>query len=159
MPSVSRDHSYRAFDSEKPCLVASTVIAFLDIARGNRRDSPPAPSSLPEHWAEAAENEALLRPPPEEQTKTPSLVEIAHHACYKSPQLSQLPFLLPKEDCPFHLSELLQKTWKLKEAGGQSCSVCNSNYIVPRTEWVEWWYCSPSYEAGPVPFLRRGGSW
>jgi hypothetical protein len=104
MPSVWKYHSYRAFDSEKPCPVASTVIAFLDITGGNRRDSPPAPSSLPEHWAEAAENEALLRPPPEEQKKTPSLVEIALRACYKSPQLSQLPFLLPEEDCPFHLS-------------------------------------------------------
>ena len=56
-------------------------------------------------------------------------------------------------------------TWRLKQAGGKSCSVCGNEYIIPRTEWVEWWYCIPDsgphamlYKS-PVPLLRRGYSW
>lgn len=154
------------------CQVASTRIAFLDINGSSHRNSwPPAPSSLPEHWPEPAGDSEFLGPPTEDRASSaPSLLEIALRACYKSPQLSQLPFLLP-HDCPAHLTELVKKTFRLKEAGGQTCSVCKREYIVPRTEWVEWWYCESvgstlsnrdrvlAQNRGPVPFLRRGCSW
>lgn len=39
---------------------------------------------------------------------------------------------------------------------GQKCSVCRKIYVVPRTEWLEWW--SVEGEGG-LPFLRRGCSW
>ena len=152
--------------------VASTRIAFLDINGSSHRNNwSPAPSSLPEHWSEPAGDGEFLGPPPEDRASSaPSLLEIALRACYKSPQLSQLPFLLP-DDSPAHLTELLKKTFRLKEAGGQTCSVCKHEYIVPRTEWVEWWYCELggsilsdrdrvlAQDRGPVPFLRRGCSW
>ena len=146
--------------------MACTETAFLDINGSSHRNYPPAPSSIPEHWPEASSDGDAVRPPPEECLRIPSLLELSIRACYKAPQLSQLPFLLP-EDCPCHLRRLLESTWRLKEAGGKECSVCKKEYIIPRTEWIEWWYCLPggakvknrSDVSMPVPFLRRGCSW
>ena len=155
----------------EPYQVASTRIAFLDITGASIRDWPPAPSSLPENWLEPQEDDKYLGPKPEERTKIPSLLELALRACKESPQLSQLPFLIP-DDCPEHIMHLLQKTWKLKEAGGKRCSVCGNEYIIPRTEWIEWWHCirdqglrgvqpyrTLAMDRMPVPLLRRGCSW
>ena len=158
----------------EPRQVASTQIAFLDINGASIDRWPPAPSSLPEHWPKLAADGEFAGPPPEERTKTPSLLELVIRTCKASPKLSQFPFLVPK-DYPQHLTQLLQQTWKLKEAGGKTCSVCGNEYIIPRTEWIEWWYCipeqgplgiSPKYERPsrgmdrkPVPLLRRGCSW
>ena len=172
VPSTWSHVPGRRFKSGEPRQVASTRIAFLDLTGASFRQWPPAPSSLPEHWPEPLADDEFLGPPPQERTKTPSLLELALRACKNSPQVSQLPFLIP-DDCPAHLTQLLQKTWKLKEAGGQSCSVCGNEYIIPRTEWIEWWYCIPEQGLGgqqlglnplamhgtPVPLLRRGCSW
>lgn len=170
VPSTWNHAPSRRFESGEPCQVATTRIAFLDITGASFRHWPPAPSSFLEHWPEPQADDEFLGPPPEERTKTPSLLELALRACKKSPQLSQLPFLIPN-DCPQYLTQLLQKTWKLKEAGGKSCSVCGKEYIVPRTEWIEWWYCIPeqgfrgqpdnllAMHKMPVPLLRRGCSW
>lgn len=143
VPSTWKHAPIRISESSEPCQVASTRIAFLDITGASFRHWPPAPSSLPENWPEPQEDDEYLGPKPEERTKTPSLLELALRACKMSPQLSQLPFLIP-DDCPEHLTQLLQKTWNLKEAGGKSCSVCGNDYIIPRTEWIEWWYCMPN---------------
>ena len=157
-------------ESGEPYQVASTHIAFLDITGASLRHWPPAPSSLPEHWPEPKADDDFLRPPAGERTKTPSLLELALRVCKKSPQASQFPFLIP-DDSPEHLKHLLQKTWKFKEAGGKSCSICGNEYIIPRTEWIEWWYCIPeqgfrghldncvALQKMPIPLLRRGCSW
>ena len=170
VPSTWNYVSTQKPESGEPCQVASTRIAFLDITGASFRQWPPAPSSLSEHWPEPQADDEFLGPPPEERTRTPSLLELALRKCKDSPQLSQFPFLIP-EDSPEHLKDLLQKTWKLKEAGGKSCSVCGNEYIVPRTEWIEWWYCIPeqgfwgqlenpvAMHKMPVPLLRRGCSW
>ena len=172
VPSTWNWNPRRKASVANHCQVASTRIAFLDINGTSHRnnDWPPAPSSLPEHWPEPSADDELLGPCPEERTKIPSLLESALRACFASPQLSQLPFLLPDE-CPVHITKLIKRTFKLKEAGGQTCSVCKREYIVPRTEWIEWWYCEPwgstrtdrekvlAQDRGPVPFLRRGCSW
>ena len=145
---------------------ASTRIAFLDSTGASLRGYPPAPSSMNEYWPDHQENAKLCQHPPEEGTNAPSLLELALRACYKTLEISQLPFLLPK-DCPAHLTQLLKSAWRLKEAGGQTCSVCGEWHIVPRTEWVEWWYYislkisnhkSPVKVRGPIPLLRRGCS-
>ena len=172
LPSVWNPAPSRKVEPREPRQVASTRIAFLDVTGASLRHWPPAPSSLLEHWPEPQAEDEFLGPPPEERTKTPSLLELTLRACKKSPQLSQLPFLIP-DDCPKHLTQLLQMTWKLKEAGGKTCSVCGNEYIIPRTEWIEWWYCIPEQGGGvkihatdpltmyraPVPLLRRGCSW
>ena len=149
---------------------ASTHIAFLDITGASSRHWRPAPSSMTEHSPELARIHEFLCPPTEERTRVPSLLELALRACYKAPQLSQLPFLLPEDVDVAHLIQLLKQTFYLKEAGGRKCSVCGREYIVPRTEWVEWWCFGPPHSSGKnesalhqsggqIPFLRRGCSW
>ncbi|CAO1600135.1 hypothetical protein XANCAGTX0491_003838 [Xanthoria calcicola] len=120
--------------------------------------------------------------------KVPSLFETSLRACSESPELSQLPYLIPQGG-PDTLKSCLKRTWKLKQEGGQRCSICKSVYIIPRTEWIEWWRVPtgaapdqsaktfplpipinlgmpmPSSElimslvASVVPFVRRGCSW
>ena len=34
--------------------------------------------------------------------------------------------------------------------------MCGTGFIVPRTEWLEWWV---RHAGEPVPFIRRGCSW
>ena len=171
-PAPSRKLEPHEPRQHEPRQVASTQIAFLDVSGASIRCWAPAPSSLPEHWPELQADGEFLGPPPEERTKTPSLLELALRACKESSQLSQFPFLIP-DDYPQHLTQLLQRTWKLKEAGGKTCSVCGNEYIIPRTEWIEWWYCIPeqgylgasqtsrlqAMNRTPVPLLRRGCSW
>lgn len=176
-PAPSRKSKPHEPQQHEPEQVASTRIAFLDINGASIRYWPPAPSSLPEHWPEPQADDEFLGPPSEERTKTPSLLELALRACKESPQLSQFTFLIPNDYQP-HLTQLLQRTWKLKEAGGINCSVCGNEYIIPRTEWIEWWYCIPeqgwlsgslmtgspmnrsqAMNRTPVPLLRRGCSW
>ncbi|KAL9100697.1 MAG: hypothetical protein Q9163_003961, partial [Psora crenata] len=118
--------------------VASTRTAFLDVLGHSMKNFPPAPSSVNEHWLDPIEaGQDGLYPPTEDQHRIPSLLETVLRACYTAPDLSQAPFFLPPDALP-HLSKLLQRAFKLKEAGGQCCTICRKLYIVPRTEWVEW---------------------
>ena len=157
-------------DSDHAYHVASTHCAFLDITGASSRRWRPAPSSMTEHWPEPARIHDFLGPPAEERTRVPSLLELVLRKCYNSPQLSQLPFLLPEDVSVAYLIRLLKQTFYIKEAGGRKCSVCGREYIVPRTEWVEWWCLVPPHSSGrnesaldesggPIPFLRRGCSW
>ena len=169
-PSMESVERYRDGGEYPSQHLASTHTAFLDITGASYREYPPAPTSISENWAEPLSYGMALRPPLEECQRIPSLLELAVRACYKAPQLSQLPFLLPN-DCPPHLRQLLESTWKLKEAGGKTCSVCEQEYVIPRTEWIEWWCGYPhgaeepknpiihSHGFTPIPFLRRGCSW
>lgn len=164
-----------------------TEPAFLNTDGTPTRDSPPSPTSTPSYWPDQTddpssfflENAAHAR---HTSSKSPSLFETALRACYNSPQLSQLPFLTP-DDAPTSIVPALKDTWRLKQQGGQRCTICGAQYIIPRTEWVEWWQLTyrqrekskrmqgedqrPDEESnyalytinGPVPLLRRGCSW
>ena len=104
----------------------------------------------------------------------PSLRELALRACTRSAQLTR--FLDPADPddvlsyYPDPVFRLLTSAKRVRDAGGQQCSVCGRRFVIARTEWVEWWDCVP-FESGsksarksgqdlyPVPFLRRGCSW
>lgn len=102
-------------------------------------------------------------------TRAPSLREVALRAVCKLPDLDHVT----DEDLtgfPLLLVPLIKQVKKIRAAGGQQCSVCRKEYIIPRTEWLEWWDCTP-YENGmkrprtsgeelrPLPFKRFGCSW
>lgn len=159
---------------------ASTSTAFFNIDGTLARGSSPTPTTTATFWPELRHRLPVNHNFWNHPQKTPSLFELSLRSCYKSPQLSQLPFLLPS-DAPESLSSALQHTWHLKQQGGQQCTTCKASYIIPRTEWIEWWHSvawttyrpwrNPSkpvyapldrYEAlvaSAVPFLKRGCSW
>lgn len=157
----TKHNLYRLKEYPVPVKIASTRVAFLDLAGSSHRNYSPAPSSTSDHWETSLHHKDSIYPPKEEKTKVPSLMETAIRACSKTSQLSQLPFLLP-EDCSPYIKHMLQTAWTLKESGGKRNSVCDSIYIIPRTEWIEWWSCKPRGERlydYPLPFLSRGCSW
>ncbi|OAA61719.1 hypothetical protein SPI_04578 [Niveomyces insectorum RCEF 264] len=94
-------------------------------------------------------------------------------ACYRAPQLAQLPALLPP-DAPSHLARQLVRAQTIRDAGGAACDVCGRRPLVaPLTEWVEWWTLNPQGAVQTktasatstvtvtetLPFVWRGGSW
>ena len=111
-------------------------------------------------------------------SRAPSLLEVALRACSRSPQQPYLQSYLP-DLCPQYFPELLAMVAAKKESGGTKCTTCNRDFIIPRTEWIEWWEISRINDkamasaASPlremenerdvlekmVPLMRRGCSW
>ncbi|TVY53542.1 Glucose-repressible alcohol dehydrogenase transcriptional effector [Lachnellula cervina] len=115
-------------------------------------------------------------------SRAPSLLEVSLNACSQSSQLPNLPSYLP-EDGPAYLPGLLADVAAKKESGGSKCTICKRNFIVARTEWIEWWEIAKILDhktlagmasaASPlrqkenerdvlesmVPLIRRGCSW
>ncbi|CAG8291145.1 unnamed protein product [Penicillium olsonii] len=96
----------------------------------------------------------------------PSLRELALRAVTKLPYLEETTDEELAEYPP-PLVPLLRKARQVRIAGGQMCSVCDREYVIPRTEWTEWWDITPSENgtktprvAGqklrPLPFRRYG---
>jgi hypothetical protein len=95
--------------------------------------------------------------------RVPSLLELAAVSASTVPQLPILHTLLP-EDAPAPVVRALETACRAREEGGRTCSVCGRNYIIPRTQWVEYWHVPPKMgqrsckEEMFWPFLRRGCS-
>ena len=141
--------------------VAATKVAYLDISGAACRGSPPAPSSVIEYSPTRADSETKRFTGPwceEGLNHVPSLFEVALRGCSKSLMFEQLPYCLPADSPPRPL-QLLKYARDVKEAGGNECSLCGQNYIIPRTEWMEWWISPWDIFGRPLPFLRRGCSW
>ena len=137
--------------------VATGPITRLDM-EGRRIEDPSASSMM-----------ARVSIPSNSAASAPSLREVALRAVCKLPDLEHVT---DEElaDFPALVIPLMHQVKKIRAAGGQQCSVCRQEYVVPRTEWLEWWDCSP-HENGmkrprssgeklrPLPFKRFGCSW
>lgn len=85
-------------------------------------------------------------------------------------------------EIPEKLSKILEDAQTLREAeaGDRKCTKCSRTFVIPRTEWIEWWEIAKAQEtrglasaASPlrhfenkrddmenvVPLMRRGCSW
>ncbi|EKD16456.1 leucine Rich Repeat family protein [Drepanopeziza brunnea f. sp. 'multigermtubi' MB_m1] len=165
---------------------ARTDIRYLDIT-GKLLKGPILPNSEDEtsqsvtHSIPIADIEDVPRPPisrGSEPSRAPSLIEVSLAACSKTPQLPYLKDFLP-EDSPPYLHNLLADAAAKKESGGSQCTVCKRNFVLARTEWIEWWKISKlefkEFSApgealrgvendrdvveSMVPLMRRGCSW
>jgi hypothetical protein len=98
----------------------------------------------------------------------PSLREVALRAVSKLPHLEQAT---DEElaDFPAMIVPLLRQARAVRTAGGQPCSVCQREYVIPRTKWMEWWDFTPcengmkmprcpGEKLRPLPFQRFGCS-
>ena len=165
-----------------------TIPAFRRTDGSLARGSPPSPVNTLSNWRSPLEPAIDYQPTSDPINSIPSLFETALRSCYNSPQLSQLPFLTPA-DAPEYLNSALKQTWRLRQEGGQRCTICDTPFIISRTEWIEWWQLAvkkqPEVSAtgeeasflisitlsededvkyhhllqSPVPLLRRGCSW
>lgn len=139
-------------EARAPIHIATSRVRRLD-DQGN-----PVAGHYPSHRA------------PEAVTRVPSLRDLALLACSRYPPY--LDKFLQEEDLtgyPELVVRLLHRARDVRHRGDQICSVCGRNFIVPRTEWIEWWDCSiyetsmkqrePNEKLRPLPFIRRGCSW
>jgi len=104
-------------------------------------------------------------------TWVPSLFELSTSMAKKALFLSELHTLLP-ENTPAPIFRALDLAKAVKEEEGERvCSICKRSYVIPRTEWVEFWHKIPvnlrssefltdiSMDELFLPFLRHGCSW
>jgi hypothetical protein len=114
-------------------------------------------------------------------SKAPSLLEVALQAWSQSSGTPNLRDWLGEEP-PERLAGIIADTKVLKEmeADSRKCTICQRRFVIPRTEWIEWWQISKAQENGPlasaasplrmmenrrdqvesmVPLIRRGCSW
>jgi hypothetical protein len=184
--AVSPDQRRRSWHAQwKITFQARTEVRFLDIngtlVKGpnflvNMDESSSSHNKIP-----VADTDDFPEPPAagNELSRAPSLLEVALAACAKTSQLPVLADYLP-EDSPSSLHELLVQAREKKESGGSKCTICARNFIIPRTEWIEWWEIAKVLDhnamasaASPlrqmenerdvlesmVPLMRRGCSW
>lgn len=118
---------------------------------------------------------------PSADSTAPSLLELAVRAYTQTPHMPDLGEWLGSADfVPDHLSRVLKDAQTLREteAGDRRCTICNRIFIIPRTEWIEWWEMEKDQRNVPsgasplrqidnqrdeierlVPLMRRGCSW
>ena len=146
----------------KPFLISRTRTAYLSISGSSVTGWIPAPSQHIRNNTSFRQSASMLGPTILQKLHPPSLFAVALRGCYRSTNLAQLPFLLPSASPP-SISRALKMAWRVKAAGGQECSICGGFYIVPRTEWLEWWHdvriARYESQARSIPFIRRGCSW
>lgn len=135
--------------SSIPC---SNKPAFFRIDGTLARNSLPSPTTAHTYYPKTNRPTPINQDYLDQCHNVPSLFETSLRACSQSPELSQLPYLIP-QDGPETLKSCLKRTWKLKQEGGQRCSVCKSVYIIPRIEWIEWWQWPT--QATPVYFTKN----
>jgi hypothetical protein len=147
-----------------PIFIASTSVTRFRsdglLPMGLRQDSPP--SQLPSN-TEILSATPGGAPIPSQGSRVPSLFELSATSASTVTELPSLRTLLP-DDAPRPVLRTLEIACQVREEGGRICSVCRRNYIIPRTEWVEYWHLPPKYgqrssrEEMFWPFLRRGCS-
>jgi Leucine-rich repeat (LRR) protein len=171
----SKPGSRVSWNTVRPMYMSSTPVVYFDID-GSPLDSNlfPVPSRIPHT------NDTLLFTLPLDDShhtvessasRVHSLFELATSCVQNVSTLPQLQNLLP-EDSPSTLFNALETATTIhEEEGERRCSVCNRSYVIPRTEWVEFWHRVPVHVLTPerltasgldelfLPFLRRGCSW
>jgi hypothetical protein len=166
---------------------ARTEIRYLDINGTHLKGptlsdhTPFGPQKFPNGVPVADPDDIPTPPTPRSSgiSRVPSLLELALRACSRTPELPYLASALPK-DGPESFVDLLDLVVAKKETGASKCTICKREFIIPRTEWIEWWQIAKAIdgtEAGGsaiqhsklenerdqiesmVPLMRRGCSW
>ena len=88
----------------------------------------------------------------------PSLFELSARVCARSPFIGQLSSLLPDEASP-PVVRALSKAIESKPTGLPNCSVCRKQYVIPRAEWMEFWYDGNGSGEQFLPFVRKACGW
>ncbi|KAL1304994.1 hypothetical protein AAFC00_003898 [Neodothiora populina] len=140
----------------QPIYVASSKTTYLDFDGSVMRS--PMSSFSPRTTSNTT---ATLSPTPLPQknlSSAPSLFELSARACARSPYIDQLSDLLPDDASP-PVTGALDRVIKTKSLGLSTCSVCRKHYVIPRAEWIEYWFDGHGSGEQFLPFLRRACSW
>ncbi len=169
-PSFPRDEALFS----APVRHRSSICVPYGLGRTNMIKIAP-PGDVPE----PPKASSLLRG--DRASKAPSLLEVALQAWSQSSGLPDLQDWLGEEP-PERLARIMEdaKVLKEMEADSRKCTICHRRFVIPRTEWLEWWQISKAQKntqlasaASPlrlmenrrdqvesmIPLIRRGCSW
>lgn len=112
--------------------------------------------------------------PPHSFSNAPSLLEVAIRAWSRDPEMPDMASWLGY-DPPERLARIMEDTKLLQEMEAESRqrTICKRRFVIPRTEWIEWWQMTKTEPAqlvnwkslardeseNTVPLVRRGCSW
>lgn len=128
------------------------VVARSPLSMGTEEeDAWEAPVFKPQH-----------PPPTQGSTTTPSLFELALRSAQLSYDLRDVSSTLPS-DTPRAVVRALEEAAKGVEYGNERCSTCSKSFVIPRAEWLEYWFHGHEYydlsEEKILPFKRKACSW
>ena len=138
--------------------LASSRIRYLDVNGVLYRRDMGSDLTQPPCWASCVDTDQA---PPDRAAASPSLFELALRSLQQNFDL--------RGELPEGLSSSVAEPWRqaaanVEQGHNSVCSTCRREYIVPRAEWMEYWFQgfgsqdSLSTEA-VLPFLRRACSW
>lgn len=92
-------------------------------------------------------------------SEAPSLFELVLQCAQRECDLRALPSGIPKT-----VDEALKKAARAVDARNQRCTTCQRGFIIPRAEWMEFWFSGPCTQTelnseAVLPFLRTACSW
>ncbi|EKG14872.1 hypothetical protein MPH_07912 [Macrophomina phaseolina MS6] len=150
----------------EPVFIASTSVARMEFDGRLQSGSPAQPSSTTYEQTSfpvPCVGHTPAADLPASSSRVPSLFELSLRSAAKAvANTDVLRDLLPI-DTPAPVLAALDETSKAQQSGGQQCSVCKKEYILPRAEWIEYWHYVPdslvcSADDAFLPFLRRACS-
>ena len=153
---------------DQPAFIASTPVTFFRFDGTLEPHSQISPTALPldvRHLPASLSGPAAS-PPSTSSMYAPSLLDLAIRVSTQHLSHAQILSLLPP-DTPSHILQVLDAAENIRKTNGsaqQDCSVCGRPFIIARTEWIEYWHCTPDTFCFATddlfwPFLRRGCSW
>ncbi|KAF2485797.1 hypothetical protein BDY17DRAFT_309096 [Neohortaea acidophila] len=152
---------------EQLLYVASSAVRFFDVDGSLHRTANHA--QVETHDADelfAATVDPLENAPPKPSSALPSLYELALRSLQST--FTTQDFTNLYAQLPANMTSTLRKAFEATPSSGgggnEACAVCGSRYIVPRAEWIEYWFHGyPAQEyltpETVLPFLRRVCSW
>ncbi|KAF9640668.1 hypothetical protein BFW01_g12474 [Lasiodiplodia theobromae] len=151
---------------QEPIFIASTSVSRMDFDGRLLSGSPQKPSSTSYDVTSFPVPSVGHTPAddlPTSASRVPSLFELSLRSAARAvPNAELLRDLLPV-DTPDPVLRALDDAVKVQQNGGQQCSVCKKEYILPRAEWIEYWHYVPdslvcSGDDAFLPFLRKACS-
>ena len=142
---------------EQLIYLASSPVRFFDVNGSHTRTTDVPKTSKTDYFA--VEDPLASAPPSAATSKASSLLELAFRSAQASSALNLLI-----DDLPPTLEHWVRQATQAIEYGNEPCHVCSKHYVIPRAEWVEYWFIGyPSQEQlthdTVFPFMRRVCSW
>ncbi|KXS95687.1 hypothetical protein AC578_839 [Pseudocercospora eumusae] len=136
---------------EELIYLAASAVRYLDI------DGTPA--SKRDAGVDCSARVCHLQDHHREMNAVPSLFELATRATQAYFSLDDIP-----AELPVRVRTALQQAAAGLEIGHQQCSTCSRTFVLPRAEWVEYWFSGfPSQpelsQEQVLPFSRKACSW
>lgn len=118
-----------------------TEVRFLDLfgrcMKGPAFPSDPTWKITGRHVQLPVARTGDIPEPPTVCSRVQSLLEKALQSCTRNPEFPHLESYL--EQSPPQIPLLLKRAENITYSGPTLCTICNRSFVVPRTEWIEWW--------------------